>query len=447
MPVSPVPTAAPESLAATSKAAEQWRTSWLDRQHDEAGPATDVSRGQAAVPEPLMAMQHSIARMRAITSPKNKQQKQGMSFGFWVTIVMMICLIGGLGAYILSTYVTGTPLQNQINTANSGPDPLLSINGTSTNTVKAGQNLSVHGAYFGAGDTIIFLLNTTQLNTASGQALSAHASSQGTFTLAIPIPTTTLAGAAVLQAQDNHLGKHAFLDIQILPQSNANTTTAASVTTLQGKSLTELKFSAVLGQGDPPSQRLILKNQSNASIQWTATTITSNSASWLLVTDNMTQGTLNLDGTANIGIAILTTGLQNGPYTGDVIFTIDGKGQIILPVTLQIGSSAPELVINPNPVITAIQAGGTCQATLTLIDLSSTPILWEAKVDDTFSQRHVTINGQSDLHGSLNPGGPNNSTQVLKLACTGANLNDTYHITVYYDNMAQHIPVNISGSN
>ncbi len=437
----PAPMLAPESLVATSRAAEQWRSSWLNRQHDEAGPAVDVSRGQAAVPQPLMAMQHSIARMRAVVLPKKAQQKQSMSFGFWVTIVMMICLIGGLGIYIISTYITGTPLQNQINTISSGPDPMISVNGTNTTTVKAGQSLSVHGAYFGAGNTIIFLLNASQLT------VSTRASSQGTFTATIPIPATTLAGSYVLQAQDNQIGKHAFLDLQILPQSNVSTTTVAEVTTVQGTVLTSLKFTATLGQSNPPGQRIVLKNRTNNILQWTSTTVTNDGANWLLITTDMTQGTLNMDATANIGIDVVTASLKNGPYTGSVIFTIAGQGQVILPVSLQIGTSTPELVINPNPVTAGIQAGGTCQATLTLIDLSNTPVQWEAKVDDTFSQHHITINGRADVLGSLDPGGPTGSTQVLKLACTGANLNDTYHITVYYDNMAQHIPVNISGSN
>src|SRR5437870_7046628 len=88
-----------ESYAATSQAAERWRTSWRNRQRSEAGPATSVSRGQSEVPQPLMAMQHSLARMRAIIAPSGKQNKQNGSF--WITILLMASLIVGLGAFII----------------------------------------------------------------------------------------------------------------------------------------------------------------------------------------------------------------------------------------------------------------------------------------------------------------------------------------------------------
>src|SRR5436853_4488314 len=73
-----------ESYAATSKAAERWRTSWRNRQRSEAGPATLVSRGQSDVPEPLMAMQQILARIHAIIAPSNKKNKQKGSLGSWI---------------------------------------------------------------------------------------------------------------------------------------------------------------------------------------------------------------------------------------------------------------------------------------------------------------------------------------------------------------------------
>jgi hypothetical protein len=91
-----------ESYIATSVAAEHWRTSWRNRQRSEAGPATDVSRGHSSVPEPLLAMQHSLMNMRAIIAPDG--QKEGASPGLWIAIVLMLCLIIGLGVYIASTF-------------------------------------------------------------------------------------------------------------------------------------------------------------------------------------------------------------------------------------------------------------------------------------------------------------------------------------------------------
>src|SRR6266480_4454356 len=96
----------PASFMATSKAAEQWRRSWRDRQDDEAGPAENVSRGQAAVPMPLTTMQQSLAHRRAIQKNDKKQQgKRSVNFGTWIAIFLMICLIIGLGAYIIVSYM------------------------------------------------------------------------------------------------------------------------------------------------------------------------------------------------------------------------------------------------------------------------------------------------------------------------------------------------------
>lgn len=92
-----------ESYVATSLAAEHWRTSWRNRQRSEAGPAASVSRGHSAVPEPLMAMQHSLARMRAIIAPSSKQNKRNANR--WISILLVAFLILGLGALIVSTYL------------------------------------------------------------------------------------------------------------------------------------------------------------------------------------------------------------------------------------------------------------------------------------------------------------------------------------------------------
>lgn len=100
---------ASESIIATSKAAEHWRESWRNRQRAEAGPAASVSRGQASVLEPLLLLQDTILHMRAIIVPEEgEKQRRGADLSFWILIVIMICLIGALGAYILSTYLFST---------------------------------------------------------------------------------------------------------------------------------------------------------------------------------------------------------------------------------------------------------------------------------------------------------------------------------------------------
>jgi len=204
-----------------------------------------------------------------------------------------------------------------------------------------------------------------------------------------------------------------------------------------------LKFTASPGKGNPQSQAITLKNVSVNQVQWTVGTVTANGINWLLIENDTTVGVLNADGTATIEIGVLTTNLQNGTYTGQVVFTIQGQGQVIVPVTLSIGDTAAQLVIVPNPVLASWQAGGTCQPTsLTLLDMSNVPISWQVKEDaDTVTSQHISLNGKTSLAGKLDPNGPAGNTAILQIICYGVNLNDVYHVTVYYNNTSQVIPI------
>jgi len=115
------------SFMATSKAAEQWRKSWRDRQYAEAGPAENVSRGQASVPMPLTPIHQSLARMRAIQKYDKKQQgKRTVNFGTWIIIFLMICLIIGLGASIFLSYIPNSPFGvTSVTTPTQMPRPTL----------------------------------------------------------------------------------------------------------------------------------------------------------------------------------------------------------------------------------------------------------------------------------------------------------------------------------
>ena len=92
-----------DRAAALNRARQRWRQGWRDRQKAEAGPAVGVGRGQAAVPEPLMAMQHSIARMRAIIMPnlQKNQSSQSQNLLFWGYMIVALCCILGLAGYAL----------------------------------------------------------------------------------------------------------------------------------------------------------------------------------------------------------------------------------------------------------------------------------------------------------------------------------------------------------
>lgn len=427
-----------ESLAATSKAAERWRNSWIERQRAEAGPAVGISRGQAVVPEPLLVMQQSFARMRAVILNQNKQgQNQGIGFGFWFAIVMMFCLVVGLGTYVISTYLPGSQLQNRIVPGSDGPIPLLTIQNKQS-TIIAGQTLHVHGDHFGAQHPITFYLNNTQLQI---QGTTAKSNSSGAFDVALHIAPTTLAGSYLLEAVDNQAGKHAFANLQILPATMPTNTTALALLSKQGKTLTSLTFGGQANRGNPPRQDIVLHNNGNTALPWTATAIADNGVNWLIIDDANTGGQLNSFESITMGISILTTGLKSGPYTGQIVFTVNNTQQVILPVTLQLTDISNELVISPNPLTAIIQAGGTClpDTSITLINLSGSGVNWDVKGDGAFNQQHIHFDAQIEENNTLLPG----DTKVIKITCIGVQLGMTYPVTVYYNGQTQHILITI----
>lgn len=434
----------PESLAATNKAAEHWHKSWVDRQRAEAGPALGITRGQASVPEPLMAMQNSFIRLRAIVLNSNQKKQDSMGFGFWVTVVMMLCLIGGLGTYIFSTYLPSAQLQTKIATTNDGPPAMLTLPGKTT-TATVGQTLRVHGDYFGAHNTIIFHLNNQTLHSIHGPVQS---SSTGSFDASFSL-ATTLAGSYLLEASDNQTGKHAFLSLEVLPKPNTSAinTTALSLTNRDGQALTTVMFTIPFGQdATPPRDNVFLHNTSNdAPLQWTAAAITDDDGNWLVLDNAQTGGQIDRSGTATLGISTLATGLKVGKYSGDIVFTVNGTGQVLLPITLQLVEASSELVINPNPLITGIMAGGAClpDTSITLINLSNTPVNWDVQGNSSFDQQHILFDNKTGASGMLMPG----DTQVLKISCVGVKLGENlYRVTVYYNGQQTLIPISIRAS-
>jgi hypothetical protein len=431
-----------ESLIATSKAAEHWRESWRERQHDEAGPAIGITRGQAQVPEPLMSMQHSIARMRAIVVPKNPENQHSKNFVFWFALVLLICIIGGLSAYVISTYVPSTQLAGQVSSA-AGVSPTLTIQNTQKNTIAAGQTLRVHGAYFGSNHVIIFSLATTSLTTTG----PVQSNSKGTFDAALAIPATWLAGSYALQAQDNQSGLHAFLDLQILPGTltMSNNTPLVLTTNAQSIATTGLTFKVVVGNSTSSAQRITLTNSGNTPVPWSVSTIAENSLNWLLINDGKTGGTLDANGTDSVGISASAIGLKSStkPYIGSVIFTVNAT-QAIVPVSLSVQNTALEVVVNPDPVIAYLQGSGTClPVTLTLINLSNQVVTWNAN-PYAVDMPHIHLDGQTSEQGTLDPVGLSNNTKVVKITCIGAQAGEKlYHISVYYNSVAVNVPVSI----
>ncbi len=441
----------PASFMATSRAAEQWRKSWRDRQYAEAGPAETVSRGQASVPMPLTTMPQNFVRMHAIGKDDKKQQgKRSVNFGTWITIFLMICLIIGLGAYIIVSYMPNSPfgvtyVTPPINTT----QPTLALGGTASQTFKIGQSIQLHGEHFGVNQTIIFLrdIATPIVDTRSNK-ISTHTDNQGAFDATIPINSHWATGSHSIEAVDSSSGQNAFLTIQVIPAGTATTISTQLSVSMDGRPATLLKFKAVIGQGNPGPQQITITNTSDSPLTWTATTSTNNNLNWLMINDNNNYGQLAILQPHAILISVNTVGLKSTakkPYLGQIIFTINNNQLLTLPVQLQIVDATPEMVFSPNPIIAQIGSGNTCQpdVTLTLINLGTAAISWAVNPDDNIKGNIKFVsNGQLLESGTLLPSGSQlpsgqpGDTIVLTLQCNGIQVGRQYHVSVYANQMS-----------
>ena len=428
-------TGSAESFVATSQAAEHWRTSWRNRQRSEAGPATEVSRGHSSVPEPLMVMQQSLARIRAIA---RVQQKKKRISGFWVSIALVACLILGTIAFIVSTYPGNSATSDTVYTPPTITPPTLSVKGSQGATISVGQILHVHGDNFNIGDPIIFLLDgANSISGTNGREIAIQVSNAGTFDVNLPVATSWTNGPHVIEAEDNQTGQTAYLSIQVGP------TTLTSANGMRGLSLSQshLKFQGYIGQGSPKEQFITLTDTSNAPLTWRAKATTDDSLNWLAVDSTTISGTINAGETAHVGIEATTSILKKIAlsYTGDILLSINGQTQLIVPVTLLVQNS-DEWIFSPNPVNGAFSAqGGTCKPdnddTLSLINLGSVPVYWHILLSSSATS-HVEfmVNGKPHMQGVLAPSGQNGDTQVLTLACNNVQINATYPFTIDANN-------------
>ena len=439
------PLLSPESFNATSKAAEHWRNSWRDRQYAEAGPAENVSRGHAAVPMPLMAMQHSFARMRAIAARANKDGRS-TNFRFWITLFLMICIIAGLGAYIVSSYLPNSPFgaARVVPPANTA-QPSLILQGKSNGTFAIGSTIHLHGDHFGPTHTITFLLDTASPITGTGgKQISTRADSQGAFDVALTIGSDWTTGTHTIEAVDNSGNQDAYLTIQVVPAGTPVTTSPDLSVTTDGKPVHTLTFNAVAGQPNPAPQPITITNTSRAQLKWSAVASADKNLSWLSINDHNTFGVLDISQTATLLISVNIVGLTSNPkkpYTGQIVFTINDKEQLTLPVQLQITDATPEMVFSPSPLIAQLGAGKTCgtNTTLTLINLGTAYIDWTVKPDLNISNNISFVDKATfklKESGQLAPSGQQGDTQVLTLQCNAIQVGRQYHVSVYANGMS-----------
>jgi hypothetical protein len=441
-----MPLLSPESFIATSKAAEHWRDSWRDRQYAEAGPAEDVSRGHAAVPMPLMAMQRSFARMRAIA--RTRKDGRSTNFRFWITLFLLLCIIAGLGTYIVSTYLPNSPVgaAQVVPPANTAQPSLTlqvlqgksRIPRKSSGTLTIGQAINLHGDHFGPTAIITFLLDTTSpITGASGKKISTRADIQGAFDVALTIGGDWTTGTHTIEAVDRRGNQDAYLTIQVVPAGTPVTTSPDLSVTTGSKPLQVLTFKAVAGQANPAPQPITITNTSGVpQLKWSATTSANNNLSWLSINDHNTFGLLDISEPHTLLISVNIVGLTNNkPYTGQIVFTINDKEQLTLPVQLQITDATSEMVFSPSPLIAH---GNSCSSgvpgvpvTLTLINLGSAYIHWTVNPDLNNISFVDPVTFKPAPSGQLKPSGQQGDTQVLLLQCHSVQPGRSYHVSVY----------------
>jgi hypothetical protein len=384
------------------------------------------------------------ARGRTAVSNKQKQSGRNKESGFWISVFVRVCLIGGLGAYIISTYVPKSASDRaHVVPPSETSQAVLSLQGPQTATIKQGQILTLHGEHFGANDTITLLLDsTTPIKDENGNIISVRASNSGGFDVLIPIEESDWpADPHYIQAVDNETKQDAYLNIVVSPASTPKAMSQNVALSMQGKPVKKLTFNAVVGQGNPDQQRVTLTNTSGLLLHWTASANADHNLSWLVIDDNHTAGNLDISGTDSIGISVLMAGLKSNPpahpYSGQIVFTINSQEQLTLPVELQVADPRSEIVFSPNPVTALLGAGNTCQQTaLLLTNLGNSFINWTLVPYDPSTKDRIqfTANGRTVMQGVLTTSGNSGDTQILNLKCNGVSAGNTYKFTMYAGN-------------
>jgi Fibronectin type III domain/Viral BACON domain len=124
---------------------------------------------------------------------------------------------------------------------------------------------------------------------------------------------------------------------------------------------TAMTFQAVQGATNPPSQTVNVSKPYNRDTTWTAT----DSATWLTVS----PGVGAITSTAQVAVAVNTTGLAAGTYSATVTIKVDKGGSASVPVTLTV---APAVTTTSPPTTTV--TGTSTVATLTWNPVTSTDL-------------------------------------------------------------------------
>nr|BBH93864.1 hypothetical protein KTA_20630 [Thermogemmatispora argillosa] len=169
-----------------------------------------------------------------------------------------------------------------------------------------------------------------------------------------------------------------------------------------------LNFSAIQGRSTPP-QTVIITNTGGSSLYW-QTQATPLTGQWLSVSP--ARGSIPPGGSAQILVAVNTSGLTAGTYSGQLLLVgrgSDGKGaagapqllqitlQVLPPCTLgqpsmhSVAFSAIAGASDPGPQVVTVEVAGTCSWPLSWSTSLVTPAPWLQLSDSSTS----LVNGQT----------------------------------------------------
>ncbi|HTK09667.1 MAG TPA: hypothetical protein VL485_21025 [Ktedonobacteraceae bacterium] len=443
------------SMMMTSQAAEHWRESWRMRQKAEAGPAIGINRGQAEVPEPLLAMQHSIARMRAVMKTHEKPPvDRSKGRAFWLPTILMTCIIVGLIGYVATTFSNSG---STTSLAAPALHPNLLVSKTATTTFTAGQDIQVIGDSFSPNSTVTLSLDSAN---ADGQTQGVQSSKTGTISTALTVPSSAQAGSYTLKAVDNKTKAISFLPVHVLPSSTANTTP------LQATGADQLNFTVNTTNPISPVKKITLTNPTDATVTWSVTTfndyvqgdpkkppIGTDSTDWL-VSGAHTSGQIAAQGTDELSInadAMNMASTLKGakPYSGYVVINTTNaqnqQGQMILKASLTVTPTGNEIIVTPSTtLVVGRTADGNCvNSSITIANLGNTTVSYSVKLEGDATGNFSIGDNQAD--GKVLPAGstavdPNHpnapavptDVQVITISCHNVQAGDgLYHIDVY----------------
>lgn len=198
-----------------------------------------------------------------------------------------------------------------------------------------------------------------------------------------------------------------------------------------------LTFTAIQGQANPPAQKTTIGNCGSTST-WNATQSTANGVSWLNI--DTSTGSLNANATHDIAVSVTSTNLQQGTYTGQILFSL-GASNVTVNVTLTIQ------VPQPKPCLAISSQNLTFTGTVGQSDPpAQTETLTNCGPTGTWTGTPSTKDGTSWL--SIKPNGGNlapEATQAVTVGTTIGKLSSgSYTGSIVFSNGTNSQTVNVA---